>query len=123
MTYNLGYFDEDTCRLEPIEDPFGSNVLPMSPESIATHVSLERVMGFEPTTFSLARKHSTTESHPQRAERLARLARIAKAIRQLTAEQEQILSEMAGEEAPNAAKCVGRLSPCADHNGVASLIS
>ena len=32
MTYDLGYFDEDTCRLEPIEDPFGSNVLPMSPE-------------------------------------------------------------------------------------------
>ncbi len=32
MTYDLGYFDEDTCRLEPIEDPFGKNLLPMSPE-------------------------------------------------------------------------------------------
>lgn len=32
MTYDLGYFDEDTCRLEPIEDPFGNNLLPMSPE-------------------------------------------------------------------------------------------
>ena len=32
MTYDLGYFDEDTCRLEPIENPFGKNVLPMSPE-------------------------------------------------------------------------------------------
>ena len=32
MTYDLGYFDEDTCRLEPIEDPVGSNVLPMSSE-------------------------------------------------------------------------------------------
>ncbi len=30
--YDLGYFDEDTCRLEPIEDPFGRNVLPMSRE-------------------------------------------------------------------------------------------
>ena len=26
---------------------------------------LERVMGFEPTTFSLATRHSTTELHPQ----------------------------------------------------------
>ncbi len=32
MAYDLGYFDEDTCRLEPIEDPFGRNVLPMSRE-------------------------------------------------------------------------------------------
>jgi hypothetical protein len=30
MTYDLGYFDEDSCRLEPIEDPFGSKVLPVS---------------------------------------------------------------------------------------------
>lgn len=30
MTYDLGYFDEDACRLEPIEDPFGQKVLPMS---------------------------------------------------------------------------------------------
>ena len=31
MDYDLGYFD-DTCRLEPIENPFGPKVLPMSPE-------------------------------------------------------------------------------------------
>ena len=31
MTYDLGYFDEEACRLEPIEDPFGQKVLPMSP--------------------------------------------------------------------------------------------
>jgi putative transposase len=31
MTYDLGYFDEDSCRLEPIDNPFGKNVLPMSP--------------------------------------------------------------------------------------------
>jgi putative transposase len=30
--YDLGYFDDETCRLEPIENPFGSKVLPMSPE-------------------------------------------------------------------------------------------
>ena len=28
----LGYFDDETCRLEPIENPFGPKVLPMSPE-------------------------------------------------------------------------------------------
>src|SRR5579875_2713697 len=32
MTYDLGYFDEDACRLEPIANPFGKNVLPMSQE-------------------------------------------------------------------------------------------
>ena len=23
MRYNLGYFDDETCRLEPIDNPFG----------------------------------------------------------------------------------------------------
>lgn len=32
MDYDLGYFDDDTCRLEPVENPFGPKVLPMSPE-------------------------------------------------------------------------------------------
>ena len=32
MTYDLGYFDDETCRLEPIQNPFGPKVLPMSPE-------------------------------------------------------------------------------------------
>jgi putative transposase len=32
MQYDLGYFDDQTCRLEPIENPFGPKVLPMSPE-------------------------------------------------------------------------------------------
>ena len=31
-TCDLGYFDEDAARLEPIEDPFGRNALPMSQE-------------------------------------------------------------------------------------------
>jgi hypothetical protein len=32
MEYDLGYFDDETCRLEPIKNPFGPKVLPMSPE-------------------------------------------------------------------------------------------
>jgi putative transposase len=32
MHYDLGYFDDETCRLKPIENPFGPRVLPMSPE-------------------------------------------------------------------------------------------
>jgi putative transposase len=32
MHYDLGYFDDETCRLEPIKNPFGPTVSPMSPE-------------------------------------------------------------------------------------------
>jgi putative transposase len=32
MHYDLGYFDSETCRLEPIDNPFAAKVLPMSPE-------------------------------------------------------------------------------------------
>lgn len=32
MDYDLGYFDDETCRLEPIDNPFRPKVLPMSPE-------------------------------------------------------------------------------------------
>ena len=32
MHYDLGYFDDETCRLDPIENPFGPTVLAMSPE-------------------------------------------------------------------------------------------
>lgn len=32
MQYDLGYFDDETCRLEPIDNPFGPKLLPMSPE-------------------------------------------------------------------------------------------
>jgi len=32
MDYDLGYFDDETGRLEPIDNPFGSKLLPMSPE-------------------------------------------------------------------------------------------
>jgi putative transposase len=29
--YDLGNFDDETCRLEPIDNPFGAKLLPMSP--------------------------------------------------------------------------------------------
>ena len=32
MHYDLGYFDDETCRLEPIHNPFGPNLSPVSPE-------------------------------------------------------------------------------------------
>jgi putative transposase len=32
MHYDLGYFDDETCRLEPIENPLGPTVLPMPAE-------------------------------------------------------------------------------------------
>jgi hypothetical protein len=31
IDYDLGYFDHQTCRLEPLDNPFGPKVLPMSP--------------------------------------------------------------------------------------------
>jgi hypothetical protein len=32
MHYDLGCFDDETCRLEPIANPFGPKVLPMCSE-------------------------------------------------------------------------------------------
>ncbi len=32
MQYDLGFFDDETCRLGSVENPFGAKVLPMSPE-------------------------------------------------------------------------------------------
>ena len=32
MDYDLGYFDDEAIRVEPIENPFGPKLLPMSPE-------------------------------------------------------------------------------------------
>ena len=31
MQYDLGFFDDETCRLEPGANPFEAKVLPMSP--------------------------------------------------------------------------------------------
>lgn len=32
MHYDLGYFDLDACRVEPLENPFKPKLLPMSRE-------------------------------------------------------------------------------------------
>ena len=32
MSYDLGYFDTQACRVEPIDNPFNHKVLPMSQE-------------------------------------------------------------------------------------------
>ena len=55
MQYDLGYFDDETCRLEPVETPsvqkcypcLRNEVLPMSPEW--TLGELVGMTGFEPT--------------------------------------------------------------------------
>ncbi|MDE2260163.1 MAG: transposase [Betaproteobacteria bacterium] len=31
MNYDIGYFDLEACRVEPVENPFGLKVLTMSP--------------------------------------------------------------------------------------------
>ena len=35
----MGYFDDEKCRLEPIDNSFGPKLLPISPEQGVTHVS------------------------------------------------------------------------------------
>jgi putative transposase len=35
MHYDLGFFDHEACRLEPVENPFEPKVLPMSPAPCA----------------------------------------------------------------------------------------
>src|SRR5262252_1071272 len=50
MEYDLGYFDLETLVLEPLENPFGPKVSPMSPGRPAKLVGLG---GFEPPTRSL----------------------------------------------------------------------
>ncbi len=32
MNYDIGYFDEDSCKVEPLKNPFDAKVLPMSSE-------------------------------------------------------------------------------------------
>ena len=43
MQYDLGYFDDETCRLEPIENPFGPKVLGEFNPSTQHHMRLEAV--------------------------------------------------------------------------------
>jgi hypothetical protein len=39
MDYDLGYFDDETCRLEPLENPFGPKVF----DPVATSESSCRI--------------------------------------------------------------------------------
>ena len=67
MHYDVGYFDDETCRLEPIENPFGPKVLPMCSEYTVTHVTgidRRRVApqaGLEPATLRLTAGCSAIE--------------------------------------------------------------
>jgi putative transposase len=40
MRYDLGYFDDETCRLEPIENPFTPKLLPMSQAGMKCYLCL-----------------------------------------------------------------------------------
>ena len=45
MDYDLGYFDHETCRLEPVANPFGPRVLQMSslePSRVRSQAASER---------------------------------------------------------------------------------
>ena len=39
MDHDLGYFDDETCRLEPLHNPFGPKVLPHVSGIDVTYVS------------------------------------------------------------------------------------
>lgn len=49
MHYDLGFFDDETCRLEPTPTPFGAKVLPMSP--VWTLKYMVSPAGFEPAAY------------------------------------------------------------------------
>jgi putative transposase len=56
MQYDLGYFDDETCRLEPIANPFGPKVLPSPRNELSpmcpewTLKTVVRPAGLEPAT-------------------------------------------------------------------------
>ncbi len=51
MRYDLGYFDNETCRLESAESQFGAKVLPMCPEWTSRNgVSSSRIQYLRSTT-------------------------------------------------------------------------
>ena len=62
MDYDLGYFDMDSCRLEPGPNPFGPRVLTMWPVQTVNDVSsmylfnLVGPPGLEPGTKGLCKK-------------------------------------------------------------------
>ena len=60
MHYDLGYIDLEQKTLQPLDNPFGPRLSPMSRYALlpispgGTVVELERVKGFEPSTPTLA---------------------------------------------------------------------
>jgi hypothetical protein len=53
IQYDLGYLEDETCRLEPIENPFGPKVLPIrsewTPMTEPSARELAEREGFEPS--------------------------------------------------------------------------
>ncbi len=70
MHYDLGYIDLEQKTLQPLDNPFGSRLLPMSYVQPVTYVSglhracLGWLMGFEPTTTGITIQDSTAELQP-----------------------------------------------------------
>jgi hypothetical protein len=64
VRYEIGRFDLDTCRLEPVDNPFGAKLVTMSPVLSANHVAgmHPRLMvgraGLEPATNGLKVKNA-----------------------------------------------------------------
>ena len=54
---------EATTGFEPVMRVLQTLALPLGHDAVLNKT--KRAMGFEPTTFSLARRRSTTELHPQ----------------------------------------------------------
>ena len=55
MQDDLGYFDDETRRLKPIENPFGSKVLPMSTERPPVRGGWHPSVSFTASTYELER--------------------------------------------------------------------
>ncbi len=63
MDYEVGYFDLESCRVEPVDNPFGAKVLTMSPPvwfvkdvSGTNRQILGWLMGLEPTTTGITKR-------------------------------------------------------------------
>jgi hypothetical protein len=71
LLYDLGFFDDQSGRVESVPNPFGAKVLPMCPEW--TLFSMLWMTGFEPAT-------PTSRSCPNQAGRV--LSEVTPGLRQ-----------------------------------------